>query len=103
MASSEVGEGQTGTRAAVDHDEMKCCCANADFHENEDWDLSCCCMSCWCHGGNLPIVKLLNKDGERHFGIVEHANERDTCCRMLFRQNADCQSPKPQPHILKVH
>ena len=44
MALSEAGEGQTGTRAAVDHDEMKCCCANADFHENEDWDLRCCCI-----------------------------------------------------------
>ena len=43
MGFSEAGEGQTGTKAAVDHDEMKCCCANAndDFHQDEDWDFSC--------------------------------------------------------------
>ena len=102
MALSEVGEGQTGTWAVVDHDEMKSCCANPDFHEDEDGDLSCCCMSCWCHGRNLPIVKLVSKDGERHFGFVEHANESETRCRILCRRNADYQSPEPQPHILKV-
>ena len=67
MALSEVGEGQTGIRAAVDHDKMKCCCANADFHQDEDWDLNCWCISCWCNGSNLLIVKLISKDGERHF------------------------------------
>ena len=103
MGLSKAGEGQTGTRAAVDHDGMKYCCANAEFHEDEDWDLSCCCMSCWSHGSNLPIVKLVSKDGERHFGIVEHANESETCCRILCHRNANCQSPEPQPHILKVH
>ena len=99
MGLSKAGEGQTGTRAAVGHDKMKCCCANANFQEDEDWDLSCCCISCWCRSSNPPMVKLVRKDGKGHFGIVEHANEDETCCRILCRRNADCQSPEPQPHI----
>ena len=97
-----VGEGKE-KKVLMNDDEKKCCYVTAGFHQDEDWDLNCCCMSCWCHGSSLPIVKLVDKEGERHFGIVvEHANESETCCRILCRRNADCQSPKPQPHILEM-
>ena len=87
---------------ALDAHYAKGCCAKVDYHQDADWDLSCCYTSGWCHDNNRQTEKLGDTDEAILLEIVVHENAIETCSHIQCHRSDECQFPKPQPHILQT-